>query len=140
MARSGSNIQGMSNSNSLSAKNISDITAALLNKSAGIKGCINTDGIIDIGSLQLTGIQSVTETEDTLSNGTTILVVSNDPEDDITITADTGGEVLGRILLIKNLNETYDVILGGARCVASAGLLCYYTGSAWTNLISLAYA
>jgi len=138
MARSGSNSIGTLPSNSLSARHIADLTASLLNKSAGSKGCINTNSLIDTGSLQLAGIQSVTGSA-TLSNSTTILVVSNDAVATITMTADTGGEVIGRILLIKNLNENYGVVLGGTTCAASYSVLCYYTGSAWTNLITLAY-
>jgi len=134
----GSNYIGGKIGTSITANNINQLTSALLNMNANKKGCINTDKIIDTGSVQLTGIQSITGNA-TLLNTTSILYISNDSAEEITITADTGGEVLGRILLIKNRNETYDAVLGGARCVARAGLICYYTGSAWTNLLSLAY-
>jgi len=140
MATSGSNYIGGRVGTSLTANNVDQLTAALLNMNANKKGCINTDKIINSGSVQLTGIQSVTGATATLTNTTSIVVVSNDPEEAITLTAATGGEVLGRIVIIRNLNTTYAVALGAASCAKSKSTICYYTGSAWENLITLAYA
>jgi hypothetical protein len=41
--------------------------------------------------------------------------------------------------MIKNLNTSYAVTLGAASCAASKCTICYYTGSAWANLITLGY-
>jgi len=110
---------------------------ALISSSAGAKGCINTDKIIDTGSLQLTGIQSVTGVSATILNSTTIVSITTS-SGAITLTADTGGEVLGRILIIKNTSNN-TATLGGATAATTKTTLCYYTGSAWANLITGGY-
>jgi len=111
---------------------------ALVSSSAGTKGCINTDKIIDSGSLQLTGIQTVTGNSATVLNTTTIISVTAAPTGAVTLTADTGGAVLGRILIIKNASS-YTVTLGGATAATTKTTLCYYTGSAWANLLTGGY-
>lgn len=115
----------------------SSISSALVSASAGTKGCINTDKIIDTGSVQLTGIQTVTG-DATILNTTSIVSITAAPSGAVTLTADTGGAVLGRILIIKNISS-YTATLGGATAATTKTTICYYTGSAWANLITGSY-